>query len=132
MTDNEIIVCKISGQQIARILEDAYFYGYSDEEIVDELIGKYGKDITIKRVLYDEENIPCNYFTLYDSDYQYEEEEEEEGEDDEEEDNRESEFEIYWDDLTEDCQKALLKAAGVKSPKEEMWDRFPVTIVYLD
>lgn len=130
MTDNEIIIYEISGQAIARFIEDEEFYGYDDDQIVDTLIERYGKDITIKRVLYDEENIPCNYFTLYDSDYQYEEEEE--GEDDEEEDNRESEFKIYWDDLTEDCQKALLKAAGVKSPKEEMWDRFPVTIVYLD
>lgn len=36
-------------------------------------------------------------------------------------------MEIYFSDLTEKAQKRLLKAAGIKDPKETNWDVFPIT-----
>ena len=38
-------------------------------------------------------------------------------------------IEIYFEDLSEAKQKELLKAAGIKEPKEANWDIFPITEV---
>lgn len=35
-------------------------------------------------------------------------------------------MEIYFSDLKEEVQKRLLKAAGIKDPKETNWDYFPI------
>ena len=41
--------------------------------------------------------------------------------------NSETEFAIYFDDLTDGAQKAILKAAGISDPAEANWDAFPIT-----
>ena len=38
-------------------------------------------------------------------------------------------FEIYFGDLNEETQKALLNAAGMQDPEEANWDVFPVATV---
>lgn len=38
-------------------------------------------------------------------------------------------FEIYFGDLNEQTQKALLNAAGLQNPEEANWDVFPVATV---
>lgn len=38
-------------------------------------------------------------------------------------------FEIYFGNLNEETQKALLNAAGIQDPAEANWDVFPVAIV---
>ena len=74
MDDTTIIVYEISGQEIDRCYEIERFNGWTNEEIVDSLCETYGKDISIKRVRYDENNIPSSE-TLYDSDYMYDSDE---------------------------------------------------------
>ena len=37
-----------------------------------------------------------------------------------------NEFEIYFSDLTEEAQKALLEAARIEDPGDMNWDVFPV------
>jgi hypothetical protein len=41
-------------------------------------------------------------------------------------------MEIMFTDLTEDAQKRLLEASGIKDPKDMNWDVFPVTYVLTD
>lgn len=38
-------------------------------------------------------------------------------------------FEIYFRDLNEETQKALLNAAGIQNPEEANWDVFPIAII---
>ena len=38
-------------------------------------------------------------------------------------------FEIYFNDLNEENQKALLNAAGITDPAEANWDVFPIAVV---
>lgn len=41
-------------------------------------------------------------------------------------------FEIYFDDLKEEVQQKLLKAAGIKDPADANWDVLPVTTIYVE
>lgn len=68
-SEDEIIVYDEFGSEIERFIEIENFDNYTDDEIVDELCDKFGKRIIIKRVGYDEENIPVIYSTLYENDY---------------------------------------------------------------
>lgn len=38
-------------------------------------------------------------------------------------------FEIYFENLNEETQKALLNAAGIQGPEEANWDVFPIAVV---
>lgn len=38
-------------------------------------------------------------------------------------------FEIYFGNLNEETQKALLNAAGIQAPEEANWDIFPIAII---
>jgi hypothetical protein len=40
------------------------------------------------------------------------------------------EFEIYFRDLKEDCQKKLLQFYSIDSPEEMNWDVFPIATLY--
>lgn len=40
-------------------------------------------------------------------------------------------IEIYFNDLSEEKQKELLKAVGVDTPEEMNWDAFPVACIDL-
>lgn len=40
------------------------------------------------------------------------------------------EFQIRWEDLTTDAQKALLEFYGITDPSEMNWDIFPVETLY--
>ena len=42
-----------------------------------------------------------------------------------------NEFELYFNDLKENVQADLLKAAGLKSASEANWDAFPIATVIL-
>jgi hypothetical protein len=42
----------------------------------------------------------------------------------------EMEFNIYFSDLKEDCQKRLLEFYGIKTPEEMNLDIFPITTLY--
>jgi len=42
-----------------------------------------------------------------------------------------TEFEIYWKDLTKDCQRRLLDAGGLKTPEEANWGYWPIATVIL-
>ncbi len=37
--------------------------------------------------------------------------------------------EIYFDDLKEEAQRALLEAYGISDPKEMNWDVFPIDTI---
>ena len=39
------------------------------------------------------------------------------------------EYKIYFQDLTPEAQKALLKCMGLKSEREANWDIFPIAEV---
>jgi len=41
-------------------------------------------------------------------------------------------LDIMFDDLTEECQKRVLKHFGVSSPEEMNWDVFPFTSIPVD
>lgn len=40
------------------------------------------------------------------------------------------EFQIYFRDLKEDCQKKLLQFYNIDSPEEMNWDVFPIATLY--
>lgn len=41
-------------------------------------------------------------------------------------------FEIYFNDLKEEAQQQLLKAAGIKDPADANWDVLPVATIYVE
>lgn len=67
MDDTTIIVYNSNEKQIERYIEQEQFENATDEEIVRDLIDIHGKDIVITRVIYDEENLPSIYETLYET-----------------------------------------------------------------
>ena len=38
-------------------------------------------------------------------------------------------FELYFDDLTEQAQKTILKYAGIEDASDNNWDCFPITTI---
>ena len=42
------------------------------------------------------------------------------------------ELDIYFDDLTKDCQERILKHFKIKDPKEANWDVVPITSIPCD
>lgn len=67
MDDTTIIVYNSNEKQIERYIEQEQFENATDEEIVRDLIDIHGEDIVITRVIYDEENLPSIYETLYET-----------------------------------------------------------------
>ena len=41
----------------------------------------------------------------------------------------ESEFELYFDDLTPEAQERLLLTYGLKSAEEANWNIFPIAVI---
>lgn len=69
--EQEIVVKDLDGQEISRYNEEddfLFFHDLTDKEIVDELISRHGKDITIAKVYLGK---PTKSETLYDKDYMY-------------------------------------------------------------
>ena len=38
-------------------------------------------------------------------------------------------FELYFDDLTEQAQERLCKCAGIENPEDANWDCIPITTI---
>jgi len=41
-------------------------------------------------------------------------------------------FEIFFEDLKEDCQQRILEQFGISSPEKMNWDIFPLATIAID